>query len=111
MLNLVSQAFLTHAQVIHNKSQVLVYSIEMLELLTHFVSLLIELLDFNFTGSNITLKLLNFVIQDELEFFELLCLLFEIINSLILIPDSCLTLLDLTFLRVDLLSERISLLN
>lgn len=98
MSDLIGQAFLTHAQVIDNKSQVLVNTIEMLELLTHLVSLLVKLLDFNFTGSNVTLKLLNLVIQDELELFELLGLLFEIVNSLILITDCCLTLLDLTLL-------------
>lgn len=73
-------------------------TIEMLKLLSHLVSLLVEFLDFNFTGSNITLKFLDFVIEDELEFFKLLSLLFQIINSLILVADGSLSFLDLTFL-------------
>lgn len=73
-------------------------TIEMLKLLSHLVSLLVEFLDFNFTGSNITLKFLDFVIEDELEFFKLLSLLFQIINSLILVADGSLSFLDLTLL-------------
>jgi hypothetical protein len=76
----------------------LIDTIEMLKLLSHLVSLLVEFLDFNFTGSNITLKFLDFVIEDELEFFKLLSLLFQIINSLILVADGSLSFLDLTFL-------------
>jgi hypothetical protein len=76
----------------------LIDTIEMLKLLSHLVSLLIEFLDFNFTGSNITLKFLDFVIEDELEFFKLLSLLFQIINSLILVADGSLSFLDLTLL-------------
>ena len=73
-------------------------TIEMLKLLSHLVSLLVEFLDFNFTGSNITLKFLDFVIEDELEFFKLLSLLFQIINSLILVADGSLSFLNLTLL-------------
>jgi hypothetical protein len=76
----------------------LIDTIEMLKLLSHLVSLLVEFLDFNFTGSNITLKFLDFVIEDELEFFKLLSLLFQIINSLILVADGSLSFLDLTLL-------------
>jgi len=76
----------------------LIDTIEMLKFLSHLVSLLVEFLDFNFTGSNITLKFLDFVIEDELEFFKLLSLLFQIINSLILVADGSLSFLDLTLL-------------
>jgi hypothetical protein len=76
----------------------LIDTIEMLKLLSHLVSLLVEFLYFNFTGSNITLKFLDFVIEDELEFFKLLSLLFQIINSLILVADGSLSFLDLTLL-------------
>jgi hypothetical protein len=76
----------------------LIDTIEMLKLLSHLVSLLVEFLDFNFTGSNITLKFRDFVIEDELEFFKLLSLLFQIINSLILVADGSLSFLDLTLL-------------
>ncbi len=70
----------------------------MLELLPHLIGLLIELLDLDLTGSDISLKLLDLVIEHELEFFKLLSLLFQIINSLILVADGSLSFLDLTFL-------------
>ena len=83
----------------------------MLKLLSHLVCLFIELLDLNFTGSNVTLKFLNLVIEHELELLKLLCFLLQIVDSLILVTDGSFSLLDLTLLRVDLLAKRVSLLN
>ena len=77
----------------------------MLELLPHLVCLLIELLYLNFTGSNVTLKFLNLVVEHELKLLELLCFLLQIVYSLILIPDCSLSLLYLSLLRVNLLNE------
>ena len=62
ILDLVGQAFLSHSQIINNQSKVLVDSVEMLQLLSHFVSLFIELLDLKFSWSNISLQLLDLVI-------------------------------------------------
>jgi len=67
--HLVCQTLLSHSQVVDNESQILVYTVEMLKLLSHFVSLLIKLLDFDFAGSNVTFKFLDLVIEDELELF------------------------------------------
>ncbi len=47
----------------------------MLELLSHFVGLFIKLLDFEFSGSNVSLKFLNLVIQHKLELFKFLSFL------------------------------------
>jgi hypothetical protein len=69
-----------------------------LELLTHFVGLLVQLLDLNFSGSNIALKFLDLVIEDELELFELLSLFLEVVNSLVLVTDGGLTLLNFALL-------------
>jgi len=82
-----------------------------LELLTHFVGLLVQLLDLNFSGSNIALKFLDLVVEDELELFEFLSLLLEVVNSLVLVTDGGLTLLNFALLRVDLLTQRVSLLD
>jgi len=73
--NFISKALLTHAQVIDDEGKVLINTVEVLELLTHLVSLLIQLLDFNFTGSNVTLEFLDLIIKYELEFFKLLSFL------------------------------------
>ena len=75
MGNFISKALLTHAQVIDDEGKVLINTVEVLELLTHLVSLLIQLLDFNFTGSNVTLEFLDLIIKYELEFFKLLSFL------------------------------------
>ena len=96
--NLVCETLLSHSQIIHDKCEVLIHTVEMLEFLTHLVSLLIQLLDLDFTGSNITLELLDLVVKDELELLQLLCFLLQVINSLVFITDCCFTLLDFTLL-------------
>jgi hypothetical protein len=48
----------------------------MLELLLHSRDLLIKSLDFNFSRSDVSLELLDLVIENEFEFFKLLNLLF-----------------------------------
>jgi hypothetical protein len=109
--HLISQALLSHSKIINDQSKILVNTIKMLKLLSHLVCLFIELLDLNFTGSNVTLKFLNLVIEHELELLKLLCFLLQIVDSLILVTDGSFSLLDLTLLRVDLLAKRVSLLN
>lgn len=103
--HLVSQALLSHSEIINDQSQVLINTIKVLKLLSHLVGLLIKLLDFNLTGSNVTLELLDLVIEDELELLKLLCLLLQVIDALVLVADGGLTLLNLSLLRVDLLAE------
>lgn len=54
VLNIVSKTFLSHSQIINDQSQVLINSIEMLELLSHLVCLLIKLLNLKFSWADIT---------------------------------------------------------
>lgn len=82
----------------------------MLKLLSHLVCLFIELLDLNLTGSNITLKFLNLIVEHELKLLKLLRFLLQIVYSLILVPNRGLSLLYLALLRVDLLDQGVSLL-
>lgn len=96
--HLIGQTLLSHSKIINDQSQILVDTIEMLKLLPHLVCLFIELLDLNFTGSNVTLKLLNLIVEHELELLELLSFLLQIVYSLILIPNRSLSLLYLTLL-------------
>lgn len=96
--NLIGQALLSHAEIVDDQSEVLVHSVEVLKLLSHLVGLLIELLDLDFTGSDVSLELLDLVIEHELELFELLGLFLKVIDTLILVFDCGLTLLDFTLL-------------
>lgn len=109
--HLVSETFLSHTQVVHDQCEVLVHTVKVLELLSHLVCLLIQFLDLDLPGPNVSLQFLYLVVKNELELFEFLSLLLEVIDALVLILDSGLTLLDLTLLRVDLLSKRVGLLN
>ena len=79
--------------------------VKMSELLSHLVSLLIELLDVKFSWSNISLQLLNLVIEHKLELFKLLGFLLEVNNSVILVLDGSISFLELTNLTLDLLLE------
>ena len=108
---LISETLLTHSQIIDDQGKVRVDSVEMLELLSHLVGLLVELLNFDLSGSDFTFQLLNLVIEDEFEFFKFLSFLLEIIDSLIFVLNGGFTLLNFTSLRKDLLSERVSCLN
>jgi hypothetical protein len=101
LLHLISKTFLTHSQIVNNQSQVLVDSVEELEFLAHFVGLLVELLDLKLSWPNVSLQLLNLVVEHELELFKLLGLLSQIINSLVLVFDGSGSLLQLTLLRLN----------
>ncbi len=94
----VGETFLSHAKIVHDQSQVIVHTIKVLELLSHLVGLLIEALNLNFTGSDISLEFLNFVIKDELELLQLLGLLLQVVDALVLVTDGRLTFLDFTLL-------------
>lgn len=108
---LICETLLTHSQIIDDQGKVRVDSVEMLELLSHLVGLLVELLNFDLSRSDFTFQLLNLVIEDEFEFFKFLSFLLEIIDSLIFVLNGGFTLLNFTSLRKDLLSEGVSCLN
>ena len=110
ILNLISQTFLSHSEIIHDKSKILIDSVEMLQLLPHDVGLLLELLNFNFSWADISLELFDFVIKNELELLKFLSLLFQVNNSLIFVLDRGLSLTELRLLRNDLLLEIVSAL-
>ena len=80
----------------------------MLQLLFHLVGLLIQLLDFELPGPNISLQLFDLIIKHELKLLKLLRFLFKIINPLIFILDGSLSFLQLPLLRLDLLPQVIS---
>lgn len=63
------ESFLLHLQVFYNESKVFVNSFEVLNLLIHLVSLLLQVFNFFFAWTHSVLQLLDLVIQHELEFF------------------------------------------
>jgi len=111
VLHLVCETLLSHSKIINDQGQVLIDSVEVLQLLSHDVGLLIELLDLKLSWTNVSLKLLDFVIKHELELLKLLSLLFQIDDSLILIFDGRISFLKLTFLTLDLLFEVVCILE
>ena len=76
--DLISEALLPHPKVINNQSKVLVHPIEVLELRSHLVRLLIQILYLDLSRSDVSLKLFDFVVKHELELLKLLCLLLEL---------------------------------
>lgn len=105
ILNLISQTFLSHSQIIDDKGQVLVDTIEVLQLLSHLVGLLVQLLDLKFSWSNISFELLDFVIEHKLELLQLLSLLLEVNDPPVLVFNRSASLFELTFLAFNLLFQ------
>lgn len=101
VLHFVSQTFLSHSEIINDQGQVLIYPVEVFQLLTHFVGLLIQSLNFRFSWTNVSLKLLDLVIKYEFELLKLLGLLFQIDDTLVLVFDSLVSFLELVFLTLD----------
>lgn len=105
VLNFSGETFLPHSEIINNQSQVLVDPIEVLQLLSHDIGLLLELLNFNFSWTDISLELLDLVIQDELELFKLLSFLSQVMDSLVFVLDGGFSLTQLRLLTDNLLLE------
>ena len=63
-------SFLTHAQVVDDKNQILVNAVEVFLFRAHFVSLIIQLFNFSFFRADVPLKLFYFVVKYELELLQ-----------------------------------------
>eukprot|EP00356_Strombidium_inclinatum_P008187 CAMPEP_0170487790 /NCGR_PEP_ID=MMETSP0208-20121228/6521_1 /TAXON_ID=197538 /ORGANISM="Strombidium inclinatum, Strain S3" /LENGTH=383 /DNA_ID=CAMNT_0010762185 /DNA_START=120 /DNA_END=1273 /DNA_ORIENTATION=+ len=111
VLHFVGETFLAHTEIVDDEGQVLVDTVEVLELLSHLVCLLIEVGDFLLSGANVSLELFNFIIEHELELFKFLSLLLQVDNSLVLILYSSISLLELADLTLDLLFEVVGALE
>ena len=81
------EAFLTHPQIVDDEHQVLVDSIEVLLLRPHFVCLLVQFLDLNFLGANVSLQFFDLVIENELKLLKLLDLLLELLDLDVFLLD------------------------
>jgi hypothetical protein len=76
----------------------------MLELRSHLVRLLIQILYLDLSRSDVSLKLFDFVVKHELELLKLLRLLLEFEYPVVFLLDGLLALQDLLLLRLDLSS-------
>jgi len=63
-----------------------------LHFLVHFCGLLFQSQNLLSVGLDVFLELLDFVVKNELELFQLLSLLFQLIDAKIFFAYSCLTL-------------------
>jgi len=77
----------------------------MLELRSHLVRLLIQILYLDFSGSDISLQLFDFIVKHEFELFKLLGLLLELKDAVVFLLDCLLALQDLLLLGLDLSSD------
>jgi hypothetical protein len=105
VLDLVGKTLLSHSEIINNQCQVQVHSIEVLQLLTHLVCLLIQGLNLELSWTDISLQLLDLIIEHKLELLQLLGLLLEIDDTLVLVFDGLVSLLQLVLLTLDLLLQ------
>ena len=76
----------------------------MLELRSHLVSLLIQILYLDLSGPDISLELFDFIVKYEFELFKLLGLLLELEYAVVFLLDCLLALQDFLLLRLDLSS-------
>ena len=76
----------------------------MLELRSHLVRLLIQILYLDLSGSNISLELFDFIVKHEFELLKLLGLLLELEYAVVFFLDCLLALQDLLLLGLDLSS-------
>ena len=84
---LVFKTLVTHLQVIHNQIKVVTDALEVLHFDLHLVNLLMERSNVVFTRQDVTLELLDLVIEDEFELFKLLSLLLEFNDATIFVFD------------------------
>jgi hypothetical protein len=87
-----NKALLSHSEILNNQTQVVVHALKVLFLLFHLVGLFFEFFDLLSSRSDVCSKLFDLVIKDELEFFELLGFLFQVVNSFVFITNSVFTL-------------------
>lgn len=105
ILDLIGETFLPHSEIIDDKSQVLVHPIEVFQLLSHLVGLLVKRLDLELSWTDVTLQLLDLVVENEFEFFKLLSLLLEINDTFVFVLDGLLSFLELIVLAAFRLFE------
>ena len=92
-------------EIIDDVSEISINLIEMLEVLVHVICLLLQACDLHLAGGNVTLELLDLVVEHELELLQLLGLLLQLIDLLLTVTDELIFSADLSCLVLDLLLQ------
>ncbi len=107
----IGQSLLPHPEIIDNQRQVLIDTVEVLELRAHLVRLLIQFLNFDFSWPNVSLKFLDLIVEHEFEFFKLLSLFLKLQYATVLLTYGVLALLNFILLSSNLISHDSNLLH
>jgi len=78
---------LSGSKIIDNVAQVGIDLIVVSQVLVHLVCFFLKTGDFHASGSNVTLELFDLVVKDKLELLELLGLLFERVDTLLVVTN------------------------
>ena len=105
LIGCLGQTFLSHSQIVHDQNQVLIDSIEVFLLRAHLICLFVKFLDLDLLRANVTLQLLDLVVENELKLFQLLNLLLKLPNLDILLIDRGNPRLVLLLARMDVLLD------
>ena len=69
LIGCLGQTFLSHSQIVHDQNQVLIDSIEVFLLRAHLICLFVKFLDLDLLRANVSLQLLDLVVENELKLF------------------------------------------
>ena len=72
---------------------------------SHFVNLLVKLLNLNFSRPDVSLEFFDFIVQNELELFQLLDLFLEVQDTLLFFLYCGISFFDLLLLELDVIFE------
>jgi hypothetical protein len=98
LLDFISQTFLSHSQVINDKSQVLIYSIKEFKFNSHLVGAFVQVLNIDFFWANVSFEFFDLIIQHKLKLFQFLRWLSQVINSSVFVFDCGLHFFKFSFM-------------
>ena len=105
LLDQLLHVLLSSSQVIHDVTQVSVDLVELSQVLVHVIRFFFQTSDFHATGSDVSLKFFDLVVQHELELLELLGFLFEGVDLLFFVTDHVVSLDNLDTFGSNLVLE------
>mmetsp|Transcript_78628 Transcript_78628/g.200129 ORF Transcript_78628/g.200129 Transcript_78628/m.200129 type:complete len:376 (-) Transcript_78628:762-1889(-) len=104
-LDLLLQCALLHLELRDVEGQLFVLPHVVVELVVHRLCLLLHGLDVGSLGVDLSLQLLDLVVEDKLELLQLLILLPQIVDAQLLVCDGLIALLDLFLVRILVLEQ------
>ena len=102
LLQLIFETLLSLGQIGHNQLQVVFDAAEVEDLLLHLTSGVLQLLDDFLPWPDVSLQLLDLVVEHELELLQLLRLLLQLVDVSVFVGHGLLALLQLSLVRLDL---------